>query len=295
MNRGILYAAGAYTLWGLLPIFWKALHGVPALEILTHRMVWSLVFVLLILAVRRQWGWVRPTLRHRRSLLTFTATAALLSLNWFIYIWAVNAGFIVETSLGYFINPLVNVLLGMLFLGERLRGGQKAAIALAVAGVAYLTVSYGTLPWIALTLAFSFGLYGLLRKTAPLASLEGMALETLIFAPFALAYLLFLQGDGRGAFGHVDAGTTALLAFSGVVTALPLLLFGKAARQITLTSLGIMQYIAPTLQFLIGVFLFGETLSLSRLVGFVLIWIALALYTGESLLRSRRTPRLQTA
>jgi chloramphenicol-sensitive protein RarD len=291
MNKGILYAAAAYILWGLLPIYWKVLQAVPAIEILSHRMVWSLFFVGLLLAYRRHWGWLRPALRNRRIVLTFFVTAVVLSLNWFVYIWGVNAGHIVETSLGYFINPLVNVLLGVIFLKERLRPGQMLAITLAVGGVLYLTISYGTFPWIALTLAFSFGLYGLLRKTAALPSTEGLFLETaLMFLP-AFLFLLYREWQGTAAFGHLGAFTTFLLAFSGVATGVPLLLFAAGARLITLTNLGLLQYVAPTLQFLIGVLIYHEEFSQARVIGFTVIWVALLIYTAESLL-SYRSQRL---
>lgn len=295
MHKGVVYAAGAYMLWGLLPLYWKALQHVPAIEILAHRMVWSLAVVFLLATARRQ---VRPiglALRHGRIVRLFLITALLLSINWFLYIWAVNTGHIVETSLGYFINPLVNVLLGVVFLRERLRPWQGVAITLALTGVAYLTVNYGALPWIALTLAGTFGLYGLLRKTAPLESLPGLALETLLLFPPALAYLLYLEWIGRAAFGHAGATTTLLLIGAGVVTALPLLLFAAGARRITLISLGILQYIAPTTQFLIGVFVYGESLTLARLIGFSLIWLALGIYTVDAARRAGRAARLQAA
>ena len=265
MHKGIVYAASAYTLWGLLPLFWKALHGVPALEILAHRMVWSLVVVLLLLAVQHHWRWIPAVLRNGRIVLTFAASALLLTLNWFIYIWAVNAGHVVEASLGYFINPLVNVLLGLLFLNERLRFRQLVAIAVALGGVVVLTVSYGVVPWIALTLAGSFGLYGLLRKTAALSSLEGLTLETLLLFLPALVYLLYLEANGTAAFGHTSTTTSLLLAAGGVATAFPLLLFAAAARRITLTLLGILQYIAPSMQFLLGVLVYDEPFDGMRL------------------------------
>lgn len=292
MNRGVIYAVGAYALWGLLPIYWKALHSVPAAEILSHRMVWSLVFVLLLLAARRQWGWIRPTLSNPRTLITFFVSAVVLGVNWFIYIWAVNAGHVVETSLGYFINPLISVLLGVLFLKERLRRGQSVAIGLALLGVLYLTLTYGSLPWIALTLACSFALYGLLRKTASLGSLEGLALETAVLFLPAFAYLLYLEGSGTAAFAHSPLSITLLLALGGVATALPLLLFAAAARQITLTAIGILQYIAPTMQFLLGVFLYGEPFNQTRLVGFGLIWLALLVYSAEGIYEGRRRRQL---
>ncbi len=293
MNKGMLYAIAAYGFWGLFPLYWKTLQHVPALEILSHRMAWSLLFVLVLLLVRRQWGWVKTAAAQPKTLLLFTASAALLSLNWFVYIWGVNAGHIVETSLGYFINPLVSVLMGVFFLGEKLRRGQWVAIGLAAVGVLYLTLRYGSLPWIALTLATSFALYGLIRKTAPLGSLEGLSLETaLMFLP-ALGYLVYLEAAGTAAFGHVDTLTTVLLGFAGVATAVPLLLFAAGARLIKLATIGILQYIAPTLQFLIGVLVYHEPFTLDRLVGFSLIWLALLVYSAENIWFIRHRPRLQ--
>lgn len=295
MRKGGIYAASSYILWGVLPLFWKALHGVPALEILAHRMVWSLLVVLVLLTYQGHWSWIGGALRDRRILLTFMTTAVVLSINWFVYIWAVNHGHVIETSLGYFINPLVNVLLGVLFLRERPRLGQSLAILVALCGVLYLTFTFGAVPWISLALAFSFGLYGLLRKTASLNSLEGLTLETLLLFLPALAYLLWLAISGRGAFGTAGLTTTALLAAAGIPTALPLLLFAAGARRITLTALGILQYIAPTIQFGLGVLLYHEPLTAARLVGFVLIWVACALYTAESIYHSRVLPRRRLA
>jgi len=286
MNRGLFYAFIAYGMWGLLPIYWKLLHSVSPAAILSHRMVWSLVVVAAILTARREWAWIRRI--DRRAVLTFVAVALLLIVNWYTYIWAINAGFIVESSLGYFINPLVNVLLGGIFLGERLRPLQKVAIAIACGGVLYLTLRVGALPWIALILAFSFGFYGLLKKTAGLNALEGMGLEMSLLSIPALAWLLF---SGDPASPSLLTGTpyiTALLVGTGVVTAIPLLAFAAAARRLTLTTLGLIQYLAPTLQFFIGVFLYGEAFTPARAVGFVLIWIALALYSSETFLRHRQ-------
>ena len=229
MQKGTIAAASAYVLWGLLPLFWHALHTVPALEILAHRMVWSLLVVLALLAARRDWRWLGAVWHDRRVVVTFAVSALLLTLNWWVYIWAVNAGHVIETSLGYFINPLVNVLLGVLVLHEHLRTGQRIAITLALAGVLYLTISYGQVPWIALALAGTFGLYGLIRKQAPLGSLEGLTLETLLLFLPALAYLLVLEAQGRGAFGHQGVLTTLLLASAGIATATPLLLFAAGA------------------------------------------------------------------
>ena len=287
MNKGIWYAVGAYVSWGLLPIFWKALHQVSTLEILAHRIVWALLIAVALVTYRREWRGLSVAVRNRRTLLTYTASALLLTTNWFVYIWAVNAGHIVETSLGYFINPLVNVLLGVLFLRERLRRAQGLAVAVASGGVLYLTALHGSFPWIALTLALSFGLYGLLRKMAVLSSLEGFTLETLILVPPSLAYLIYREWAHAGAFGHLGAATDALLICAGLVTAVPLLLFAAGARRIQLTTLGILQYIAPTLQFAIGVAIYGEPLSPQRLIGFALIWMALAIYSLDGVLQGR--------
>ncbi len=286
MKRGIWYAAGAYVVWGLLPIYWKALQAIPALEILAHRIVWACVFTFLLVIVRRQWRPLGIALRQPKILAAFAASGLLLTANWYIYIWAVNDGHIVETSLGYFINPLVNVLLGVLFLSERLRMGQIVAIGIALLGVLVLAFHYGSPPWIALSLAGTFGLYGLLRKTASLDSLVGLGVETLLIVPLAVGYLFWL--GPAGAFGQVGLVTQLLVIGTGVITAIPLLLFAAGARKITMTSLGILQYIAPTLQFAIGVLIYGELLTPARLAGFSLIWLALAIYSLESLWRSRQ-------
>jgi chloramphenicol-sensitive protein RarD len=290
MRQGILLALGAYGLWGILPIYWKSLQMVSTSEILVHRMIWSLLFVGLLLSFGRKWEGLKPYFRQKRVLGIYFVAGILLGFNWFMYIWAVNAGFIVETSLGYFINPLVNVLLGVLFLGERMRRGQWAALALATSGVLYLTIIYGRLPWIALVLAFTFGIYALLKKKAPLPAQEGLFLETaLLFLP-ALAYLLFLEVQGTAVFGpSAPFYVNFLLMFTGVATAVPLLLFAGAARRIPLSMLGLIQYTAPTLQFLIGVFIYQEPFSQQQLVGFSLIWLALAIYSGEGLRHRHRT------
>lgn len=287
MRKGMLYAAAAYTIWGSFPIYFKALQNVPAMEIMMHRMVWSLVFVMLVLAWRRQWTWIGQVLRRPRVLAGFAASALLLSGNWFIFIWAVNNGRVVESSLGYFINPLVNVLLGFLLLGERMRPMQWAAIGLAACGVAWLTWQGGQLPWIALLLAGSFGAYGLLRKTAALGALEGLSLETLLLFPLALGYLAWLTFDGHNAFLTGSASTRWLLAAAGPITAIPLLLFAAGARRIPLSTLGLLQYIGPTIQLLLGVWLYHEPFSAARLAGFVVIWAALAVYSAEGLWQAR--------
>ncbi len=287
MNRGILYAFAAYFLWGMFPIYWKLIHQIPAKEIIAHRIVWAFIFVLLVVWVKKDWQNLRNAINDRKVLLTFLITGLLLFINWLVYIWAVNAGFIVDTSLGYFINPLVSVVLGVIFLHERLRLGQWISVGIATFGVLYLTVSYGSLPWIGLTLAFSFGMYGLLKKTASLNSLHGFTLEIgFLFIP-ALFYLMILEYSGQGAFPHGTTLENALLLFTGVATGLPLLLFGAAARLVPLSTLGFIQYIAPTLQFTIGVLVYGEAFTSNRMIGFGLIWFALAFYSVDSF-RARR-------
>ncbi len=288
MNRGMWLAIGAYAVWGFFPLYFHALQTVPPLEILGHRVVWALLFLAGVLTWRRQWGWLKTALGQKRVVLTFAAAGTLLAVNWVTYIWGVNSGYVVETSLGYFINPLVSIFLGMVFLHERLRPGQWLAIGVAVVGVVYLTFSYGRLPWIALVLAFSFGTYGLLRKIGKLGSLEGLTLETgFMFLP-ALGFLLWQEFQGTAAFAHADGLTTLLLGLAGVTTAVPLLMFGQAAREIPLTVIGILQYIAPTIQFLIGVLIFQEPFPPERLIGFAFIWVALLVYTTESVLQNRR-------
>jgi chloramphenicol-sensitive protein RarD len=288
MNKGILAGISAYTLWGLFPIYWRWLEQVPAIEILGNRMVWSFAFVAILLTMQKDWHWLGETWRNRRTMLTYTLAAILLSFNWFTYIWAVNAGYVVEASLGYFINPLVNFLLGVIFLGERLRLGQVVAVILAGLGVLYLTVSYGSLPWISLVLAFTFGMYGLIKKTARLESMHGFSLETMVLFLPALGYLLYRNASGVGAFGHQGMLVTLLLVLAGPVTSIPLLLFGYSARRIPLSMLGFIQYIAPTLQFLLGVFVYREPFPPARLVGFSIIWMALLVYSLENIYFSRK-------
>jgi chloramphenicol-sensitive protein RarD len=289
MKKGILYAVGAYTIWGFLPVYWKALQSIPSLELVAHRMAWSLVFVVGVLAFRGGWQWLKPALKNNRVRLTFLATGLLIGTNWSIYIWAVNAGFIVETSLGYFINPLVSVMLGVIFFRERLRLGQSLAIGIAVVGVLYLAISYGTLPWIALSLALTFGLYGLLKKTTALDALNGLSLEmAVVFWP-ALAYLLYRESVGVAALGQANLFTILLLAGSGALTAIPLLLFSKAAQEIPLSMVGLLFYMTPTMQFLIGVSIYGEPFTQARMIGFSLVWTALLLYSVEGIIVRRRS------
>lgn len=281
MKKGLLAAAVAYFFWGILPIYWHGLHAVSATEILLHRIIWSLMVVLLLLAVRRNGRWLNEARQRPAILRVFFVTSLLLAVNWLVYIWANNNGHIVEASLGYFINPLVNVVLGLVVLHEHLRGGQWLAVGIAAAGVLFLIVAAGGWLWISFALALSFGFYGLLRKTAHLGSLEGLTVEmSILFLP-ALAGLLWLVSRGEAAFGVAGPQTTLLLAFSGVVTAVPLLLFASGARQVPLSTLGLLQYIAPTLQFSIGVFLYHEPFDHVRLIGFSIVWLALAVYWFE--------------
>jgi chloramphenicol-sensitive protein RarD len=287
MNKGTLAAFGAYFLWGLLPIYWKLVSNVPAFEILAHRIVWSFILLVVILAIRRQWDWARPAFSSGKTVGMFILTSILLSVNWVTYIWAVNNGYTVDASLGYFINPLVNVALGFVLLGERLRKGQLIAIGIATVGVLYLAFSNGVTLWIALTLALSFAFYGYFRKTAKLGSLEGLSLETLVLVMPAFIYLLILERQGVGTFTHASLTTNLLLIAAGITTAIPLLLFAYGAQRVTLTTLGILQYIAPSLQFIIGVTLYNEALTTNRLIGFAIIWIALIIYSGENVWQSR--------
>ena len=289
MNPGMLYAALAFLSWGLFPLYFHALAEVPPLEILANRMLWSLLFLGVVLTLRRQWGWVRPLARQPRVVGGFVASAFLLSGNWFIYIWAINNGHVIDASLGYFITPLLNVILGFLILHERPRRLQWIAIALAACGVAWLAWQTGQMPWIALALAGTFGCYGLLRKTAKLGPLEGLSFETLILFPVALAYVLWLSWHGQNSFVTTSSNTIrCLLAASGPITAIPLLLFASGARRLPLSALGLLQYIAPTMQLLLGVWLFRESFTAERMTGFVAIWIALALYAAEGLWSARR-------
>lgn len=288
MNPGVLYAALAYTAWGLLPVFFKQLIQVNAFEIVMHRMVWSLVFLLCVLAVLKRWAWLRGVARRPRVLLAFAASALLLSVNWSVYVWAVQNAHMVDASLGYFILPLVNVAMGFAFLHERPRRGQWLAVAVAAAGVLWLTVQAGRLPWVALVLALSFGIYGLLRKLATLGALEGLTLETLLLAPMALGLLGWWTWHGQGALVQGDPATLGWLLLAGPLTAIPLLLFAAGARRIPMATLGILQYISPSLQMLLGVWLYGEAFEPARAIGFYLIWAALALYSADSLWQARK-------
>ena len=287
MHRGIAYAALAYIIWGLFPLYFMQLASIPAVEVVAHRVLWSLVFLLALLGLRQQWAWFGPVWRQPRVLLAFTLSALLLAGNWGVYIWAVTNGHVLDASLGYFITPLVNVLLGTTVLHERPRPAQWAALSLAAAGVVWLTLQSGQLPWIALVLAASFGTYGLLRKIAPLGALDGLTLETLLLAPVALIALALWWAQGTASFPAADWPGNLWLIGVGPVTAIPLLLFAAGARRIPLTTLGLLQYLGPTIQFGLGVWLFREPLTAQRLLGFALIWGALLLYSADGWRASR--------
>ncbi len=295
MNPGILYATLAYVVWGLFPLYFRQIADVPALEVVMHRTVWSLLFVMLVLLFLKRWAWIGQVLRQPKVLGAFALSALLLSSNWLIYVWAVQNQHVLDASLGYFILPLVNVTFAYAFLGERPRRGQWMAVALAALGVVWLTIQTGRLPWVALALALTFGFYGLLRKVAVLGALEGLTLETMMLAPFALAYLVYGVAQGNSMLLQGDAGTLGWLALAGPLTAIPLLLFAAGARRIPMTTLGILQYVSPSILFVLSVLVFKEPLQLPRLVGFALIWGALVVYSLEGLVNSRRARMVQAA
>jgi chloramphenicol-sensitive protein RarD len=287
MNRGLWATLGAFVLWGLFPLYWHQLQHVPALEIMAHRIVWCGLLVGGYLAVRHGWRWLPSALSKPHVPLMLMCSALLISVNWLLYIWSVNNGHVVESSLGYFINPLVNVLLGVAVLRERLNPAQWMAVALAAFGVAWLTWQSGALPWIALVLAVSFGTYGLIRKMAHVDAVPGLGVESAyLFLP-ALGYLIWLAAHGTGHFVRGNLGEDLFLAIGGAVTALPLIWFAYGARQIPYSLVGIIQYVAPTLQFLTGVLVFHEAFTPVQAVGFCCIWSALAIYGGDGLWRSR--------
>lgn len=288
LNAGHYAVVGAFLIWGLLPLYLRLLASVPALQIMAHRVIWCCVFVFAWLGLRGQLRGVGAALANPRSCLSLAASALLISSNWVIYVWAANAGHVQELSLGYFINPLINVLLGVAVLRERLNRAQWIAVAFAALGVAWLTVLAGRLPWIALSLAVSFSLYGLIRKTVAVEAITGLATETLLIAPFAAAYLAWVEASGSGAVGSSSALIIALLVAGGLVTAVPLSLFSFGARLIPYSTVGLIQYLSPTMLLALSLFVFHEPFSSARVTGFALIWAGLALYAGEGLLRSQR-------
>lgn len=293
-NRGYVAAASAFAVWGIFPLYFHALRQIDALQVISHRIVWSCVFVLGVMAVRGELGSVRAALTDRGVVLRLAATATLITSNWVAYVFGVTHGRVVETSLGYFIGPLVNVLLGVVLLCERLTPAQWTSVALATLGVSYLTAMAGGLPWIALTLAFSFAGYGLLRKVVKVEALPGLATETLLLAPLAIGDLIWSESAGSGAFGHLGSVTDAMLIFSGPLTAMTLFLFAYGTRLLPYSTVGVLQYIAPSLQFACGVFVLHEPFDHTRAIGFAAIWSALIIYAGEGVRLSRKQ-QAQTA
>ncbi|MFE3638916.1 EamA family transporter RarD [Streptomyces sp. NPDC059168] len=288
-RTGLVNGFAAYGMWGLVPLFWPLLKPAGAMEILAHRMVWSLVLVGAALLAVRRWAWAGQLLRQPRRLALVVVAAAVITVNWGVYIWAVNSGHVVEASLGYFINPLVTIAMGVLLLKERLRPAQWAAVGVGLAAVVVLTVGYGRPPWISLCLAFSFATYGLVKKKVALGGVESLAAETAVqFVP-ALGYLVWLGANGGSTFTTAGAGHSLLLASTGVVTALPLVCFGAAAIRVPLSTLGLLQYLAPVFQFLLGILYFHEAMPPERWAGFALVWLALGLLTWDALHTARRS------
>ena len=285
---GLIYAASAFLIWGLSPLYWKALGAVPALEIIAHRVVWSFLFLMGLILLQRRWSEFAEILKSGRLLLTLMLTAILVSANWLLYIWAVNNNYMLQASLGYYINPLVNVVLGLLFLRERLRRPQILAVMLAASGVLYLTIAYGKFPWISLTLALSFGLYGLIRKVAPVGALVGLAVETMLLSPPALIYLIHLNSQEADTILRVSLKLDLLLIGCAPLTAAPLLFFTLGAKRLYLSTLGLMQYIGPSGMFLLAIFHYNEPFSATQVWTFAMIWAALGIYSTDSVIYYRR-------
>lgn len=294
-RRGVGYGIAAYGIWGSVPLFWPLVKQSGAIELLAHRVVWSLIIcvVLLITVVRTtdaklgRAGWWRRTV-SRRSLILLAAAAAVVSVNWGLYIWSVNHGHVIETSLGYYINPIFSILVGVIALGERLHAVQWFCVGLAGAAMVVMTIDYGRLPWIALTLAVSFGSYGVLKKQLNAGAVETLTIESGFLTPIAVGYLIYLQTQGQLSFGHFGVGYNLLLAATGLVTVVPLLFFASAATRLPLSTLGLLQYLAPTIQFALGVLYFGESMSIGHWIGFGLVWVALVILTGFGVNRRRR-------
>ncbi len=287
---GVCYALAAFLFWGANPIYFKAVGHVPLLEVLAHRVVWSVLLLAVLVTLARRWGLIAALLADRRACLLLVLTAFIISVNWLIYIWAIGAERVLETSLGYYINPLVNVLLGVVVLGERIGPWRRAAVVLAALGVINLALGVEGFPWVSLSLALTFGIYGLIRKMLGVGSLEGLLVETAMMLPFALAFLAYLAAADAGTFGTLDGGTDLLLILGGAVTAAPLIWFASAARRLDYSTVGFFQYIAPTCQFLLAVMLYGEPFTRAHLVTFVFIWSALAILIVRSALDARRRP-----
>jgi chloramphenicol-sensitive protein RarD len=294
-RRGYLYGLAAYAMWGVFPLYWRLLEPATPLEILANRLLWSAVCCVLVLALLRRWRWIGAVLRQPRTLGRIVAAALLIAVNWGTYIYGVNSHHVVETSLGYFINPLVSILLGVVVLRERLHRPQWIAIGVGAAAVAVIAVDYGRPPWIALVLAFSFGTYGLVKKTLGLPAAQGLFAESAVLALPAAGYLAYLAYRGQGTLGTVSVGHTLLLLSTGLVTAVPLLCFASAANRIPLSAIGILQYLAPVLQLGCGLLFLDETMPPAELAGFVLVWLALAIFTWDAVRRYRLQRRLGSA
>ncbi len=294
-RAGVAYGLAAYGLWGLFPLYFPLLEPAGGLEIVAHRVVWSLLFVAVLLTFLRAWPQVRATATDRRSLLVLLGAAVLIAANWLVFVYGVNSGHVVETSLGYFINPLVSVLLGVVFFAERLRRLQWVAVGIAAVAVTVLTVDYGRPPWIALALAVTFGLYGLMKKLVRVAAAPGLFVETALVVVPAVAVLAVLHAQGEGTAGEAGTGHLLLLLSSGVATAVPLLLFAGATRRIPLSTVGLLQYVTPLMQLAIGVFVYEEPMPPARLAGFVIVWVALAVFTADSLRTARAGARRRAA
>jgi chloramphenicol-sensitive protein RarD len=293
-RRGLIFGVLAYSSWGLFPLYWPLVQPAGSIEVLAHRLIWSLVFVIILLRIRPRPGWWAALRTRPRSVGYLSAAAFIIAVNWGTYIWAVNHHHVVDTALGYYINPLVIVLAGVLLFGERLNRAQWTALTIAAVVVVILTIDYGRPPWVSFTLALTFTAYALCKKAAAAGAMESLAVETTVIFPLALGYLGWLEFTGTGAFGHTGVDKAVLLAGAGVVTAIPLLLFAAATTRVSLTALGILQYIAPTVQFLLGVLVFAEPMPPVRLAGFGIVWLALAIFTWDGLRRHRRG-RLEAA
>ncbi|MFJ9617174.1 EamA family transporter RarD [Streptomyces noursei] len=287
-RAGLAYGLAAYTMWGLLPLYWHLLGAAAPSEILAHRMLWSLPVALVILAALRRWSWIRPLLRQPKRLGLVLVCAVVISLNWYLYIWAVNAGHVLEASLGYFINPLVSIAFGVLVLRERLRPLQWAAVVIGTVAVVVMTIAYGRMPWIALGLALSFATYGLVKKGIKLDGIEGFSAETALQALPALGFLIYLGAHGESSFVTGGTGQALLFAGCGIATAVPLICFGASAVRLPLTTVGMLQYLAPTFQFLLGLTVFHEQMPPERWAGFALVWAALVVLTWDALRTARR-------
>jgi chloramphenicol-sensitive protein RarD len=286
-RSGLIAGIAAFGTWGLIPIYWKLLANIPASEILAHRFVWTTLFLVLLLSWQARWPELREATRSRRALLYCFASGMAISVNWLVFIWAINVGRVIETSLGYFMTPLVNVLFGAIFLRERLTRWQFVSVMLALVGVLNLTFGYGKFPWLALTLCVSFGLYGLLRKKSGVRPIPGLFLETTLLTPIAAAFLIYLQRGGTSTLSSASWSLILLLISTGVVTGLPLAWFGHAARHLRMTTVGFLQYLAPSCSFFLGVFLYHEPFTRAHLITFAFIWAALAIFTAEAIWRWR--------